>query len=119
MVLFTGAPAVTSNVWLIAVAMFFGGALIMAWNIITVSFRQAVTPDHLLGRLNSVYRLLAWGTMPLGAGLGGIIAEVFGLRAVFASMAVLSALLFIPVRTLTETALAHAEGMDRPPVIGQ
>ncbi|WP_040492415.1 MFS transporter [Ilumatobacter nonamiensis] len=109
MVVFTGAPAVTDSVWLIAAAMFVGGALIMAWNIITVSFRQAVTPDHLLGRLNSVYRLLAWGTLPVGAALGGIIAETFGLRSVFASMAILTALLFIPVATLTETALADAE----------
>lgn len=109
MVLFAGAPAVTDSVWIIAGAMFVGGALIMLWNIITVSFRQAVTPDHLLGRLNSVYRLLAWGTMPLGAALGGGIAELFGLRAVFASMGVLSALLFIPVRTLTEAALIDSE----------
>ncbi len=109
MVLFVGTPAITDNVWLIAGAFFVGGAFIMMWNIITVSFRQAVTPDHLLGRLNSVYRLLAWGTMPIGAALGGLIAEAFGLRAVFASMGVLTALLFIPNRTLTDTALDAAE----------
>jgi MFS family permease len=59
-IIFYLTPAITTNVWLIAWAMFIGGAMIMMWNIITVSFRQAVTPDHLLGRLNSVYRLLAW-----------------------------------------------------------
>ncbi len=109
MVVFVATPALTTNVWLIATAFFIGGALIMAWNIITVSYRQAVTPDHLLGRLNSVYRLLAWGTMPIGAALGGLIAETFGLRAVFASMGVLAALLFIPNRTLTDDALQRTE----------
>lgn len=109
MVLFVGAPAVTSNVWLIAAAMFVGGALSMLWNIITVSFRQSITPDHLLGRLNSVYRLLAWGTMPIGAGIGGVVAETYGLRAVYASMGILAATLFIPSLTITDAKLAEAE----------
>ncbi|MEX1164069.1 MAG: hypothetical protein WEB03_10865 [Nitriliruptor sp.] len=34
-----------------------------------VSFRQRVTPDRLLGRVDAGFRLLAWGTMPLGADL--------------------------------------------------
>lgn len=109
MVLFIGTPAITSSVWIIAVAMFIGGALIMVWNIITVSFRQAVTPDHLLGRLNSAYRLLAWGTMPIGAAVGGLIAEAFGLHAVFASMGVFAATLLIPNYTITDAKLDEAE----------
>ncbi len=109
MVLFTGAPAVTSSVWIIASAMFVGGACLMIWNIITVSFRQAVTPDDLLGRLNSVYRLLAWGTMPIGAAIGGVLAQSFGLRAVFASSGVLTATLFIPNRSITDAGLDRAE----------
>ena len=55
----------------------------MMWNIITVSLRQRITPDHLLGRMNATYRLFAWGVMPIGALLGGLVAEVLGLRAVF------------------------------------
>lgn len=108
-VLFTATPAITTNVWLIAVAMFIGGATIMLWNIITVSFRQAVTPDHLLGRLNSVYRLLAWGTMPIGAATGAIIAETLGLRAVYATMGILAATLLIANHTITDAKLTDAE----------
>lgn len=106
MIVFTATPALTTNVWLIASAMFVGGALIMIWNIITVSFRQAITPDHLLGRLNSVYRLLAWGTLPLGAAVGGLIAETLGLRAVYALMGLLAAMLLIPNHTITDAKLA-------------
>ena len=51
------------------------------WNVITVSFRQTIIPDDLLGRVNSVYRLFGWGMMPIGAIIGGVIvtvAEGFG-----------------------------------------
>jgi MFS family permease len=119
MVLFIGAPAVTSSVWIIAVAMFIGGAFIMIWNIITVSFRQAVAPDDLLGRINSVYRLLAWGTMPIGAAIGGVIAQAFGLRAVFASMGVLTATLFIPNRSISDAKLDQAEHAAAAPHLAQ
>ena len=37
------------------------------WNVITVSLRQSIIPDHLLGRVNSVYRFFAWGMMPIGS----------------------------------------------------
>lgn len=108
-VAFTAAPAITTNVWLIAIAMFVGGATIMLWNIITVSFRQAVTPNHLLGRLNSVYRLLAWGTMPIGAAAGGAIAETLGLRAVYGIMGILAATLLIANHAITDDKLDDAE----------
>ena len=67
-------------------------ALGIGWNVITVSLRQRIVPDHLLGRVNAGYRLLAWGTMPLGAALGGLVGDRWGLTAVFWTSAVLSAL---------------------------
>ena len=60
-------------VWLLMVAFMFVGTL---WNVITVSFRQSVIPDHLLGRVNSVYRFFGWGMMPIGAALGGLIVVI-------------------------------------------
>jgi MFS family permease len=53
------------------------------WNVLTVSLRQTVIPGPLLGRVNSVYRLVAYGTMPAGALLGGTIASSAGLTAPF------------------------------------
>ena len=44
----------------------------VVWNVITVSLRQSPIPDQLLGRVNSVYRFVGWGTIPLGSLLGGI-----------------------------------------------
>jgi hypothetical protein len=57
--------------------------LAVLWNVITVSLRQAIIPDHLLGRVNSVYRFFGWGMMPIGTALGGLViwvAESVGSR---------------------------------------
>ncbi len=51
------------------------------WNVVTVSLRQRVVPGRLLGRVNSVYRMLGWGLMPVGALTGGFVAHAAGLRA--------------------------------------
>ncbi len=57
-------------VWVMFSMFMFTAVL---WNVITVSLRQTIIPDHLLGRVNSVYRFFAWGMMPIGALLGGLI----------------------------------------------
>jgi MFS family permease len=77
------------------------------YNITQVSFRQAITPERLQGRMNSVMRFIVWGVIPLGALLGGALATVFSLRfaitvgAIGNCLAVLPVLLS-PVRTLRE-----------------
>ena len=65
--------------------------MVISWNVITVSFRQRVVPEQLLGRVNAGYRLVAWGTIPLGAALGGYLGSRFGLTAAFWTSAILSA----------------------------
>jgi MFS family permease len=60
-------------VWVLLAASMFTAVL---WNVITVSFRQTVIPDELLGRVNSVYRFFGWGMMPIGAVLGGIVVTM-------------------------------------------
>ncbi|MBW4962844.1 MFS transporter [Sulfitobacter sp. CW3] len=63
------------SVYLVAVALFFEAAAGMLWNVVTVSFRQRLIPDELLGRVNSVYRFFGWGAMPFGAmGAGALVA---------------------------------------------
>ncbi|HEY7430886.1 MAG TPA: MFS transporter [Streptosporangiaceae bacterium] len=57
------------------------GVAVTMWNVVTVSLRQRVVPAHLLGRVNSVYRMLGWGLMPMGALAGGFVAHAAGLRA--------------------------------------
>ena len=59
-------------------AVAYGGVV---YNVAQVSFRQAITPDHLLGRMNASIRFLVWGVIPLGGLLGGALGELIGLRA--------------------------------------
>ncbi len=60
--------------WWLLVSLLLGVSMLLAvlWNVITVSLRQTIIPDELLGRVNSVYRFFAWGMMPIGALLGGL-----------------------------------------------
>jgi MFS family permease len=59
------------------------GFVTTLWNIVTVSLRQEIVPAELLGRVNSVYKMLGWGLMPVGAVVGGFVAHTWGLRAPF------------------------------------
>lgn len=111
--LFPLAPltaALTAAVAPNAVVGVLSGLSIVLWNVITVSLRQRISPDHMLGRVNAGYRLLAWGTMPVGAALGGVLGEVLGLQGTFAVCAALG-FLGIPLLLsgVSEESIAAAE----------
>jgi MFS family permease len=78
-----------------------GGALIGAgtviYNITQVSFRQGLTPDHLLGRMNATIRFLVWGTMPLGGVLGAVLGDLIGARSTLLVGAIGTCFAFLPV----------------------
>jgi MFS family permease len=83
---------------------FFGNLL---YNINQVSFRQAIVPIRLQGRLNATMRTIVWGTLPLGALTGGFLGEAIGLRpAILLSVVAGSVsflwVLFSPVRGIRE-----------------
>ncbi len=54
------------------------GVSVVVYNVATVSFRQRLCPPRLLGRMNASARFLVWGTIPLGAFLGGILGTAIG-----------------------------------------
>jgi MFS family permease len=53
----------------------------MLYNITQVSLRQAITPHRLQGRMNASMRFVVWGTIPIGALIGGFLGEQIGLRS--------------------------------------
>ena len=68
-----GASSHWQIVWVVTVIeMFF----VIMWNVITVSMRQEIIPDQILGRVNSVYRFFGLGSQPIGAILGGSIVAI-------------------------------------------
>jgi MFS family permease len=87
------------------------GFSVTMWNVVTVSLRQRVVPGHLLGRVNSVYRMLGWGLMPLGALAGGFVAHAAGLRAPYIAAGLLCAL-----SVLAALPLLLAASRTAPPV---
>jgi MFS family permease len=73
------------------------GFTVTMWNVVTVSLRQRIVPDELLGRVNSAYRMIGWGLIPLGALAGGFVAQAAGLRAPFTIAGVLRAVALLAV----------------------
>ncbi|WP_326950375.1 MFS transporter [Amycolatopsis sp. NBC_01307] len=104
-----GVLAVTTNPVAVAAGFFLGGLGIVMSNVVMVSLRQRLTPDRLLGRLNSSYRLVAWGTKSLGALAAGVLSQTLGLHAVFAVMAVLAFAVVAGLSVVRENALTAAE----------
>jgi predicted MFS family arabinose efflux permease len=72
----------------------FGGVV---YNIAQVSFRQGLTPERLLGRMNATMRFLVWGTMPLGGLIGGVAGQHLGVRETVWIGMVGGCLAFLPV----------------------
>ncbi|MEM6388075.1 MAG: MFS transporter [Pseudomonadota bacterium] len=64
------------NGFIVGFALFTQTFVGTLWNVVTVSYRQRTIPDDLLGRVNSVYRFFGWGTISLGALLGGVVVGV-------------------------------------------
>ena len=93
------APFVQRNWTLVLLVL---GSLVtwvanVVYNVTQVSFRQALCPPHLLGRMNASMRFLVWGTMPLGAFLGGVLGSVIGVRPTLLIAAIGGMFAFVPV----------------------
>jgi MFS family permease len=79
----------------------------VVYNINQVSFRQAITPTAMQGRMNATMRFIVWGTIPIGSILGGIIGTVASVPAAIwvgaiGSFLAVVPLVVTPVRTLRE-----------------
>ncbi|MCU1416414.1 MAG: transporter [Schumannella sp.] len=115
----TTSPIVVAVVWAVTNFGFTLG------NIIAISVRQTAIPNEMLGRVTSVYRLLAVGVMPLGALVGGLVASRFALTAPFwvagAGMVLLAIVTAPYIRTARIrriTGGADQPTPDAPPVAG-
>ena len=70
------AMALAPGAWTLAACFAAMEVSGFVWNVVSVSTRQRLIPDALLGRVNSLYRLLAWGMMPLGLVLSGVVVSL-------------------------------------------
>ena len=86
-ILVLGAPqflaALAEPGWRVALfpigyaTMFFAAVV---YNVAQLSYRQAITPARLMGRMNAAVRWIVWGTMPVGALIGGALGTAIGIR---------------------------------------
>jgi hypothetical protein len=68
------------KVWAAAAGYSISAIGVVVYNVTQVSFRQGLTPERMLGRMNATMRFLVWGTMPIGALIGGVLGELVGAR---------------------------------------
>ena len=83
-ILLVGVPALTTNPFAVGAAAFFAGLGATVWVILVASIRQRLVPGELLGRVYSASRFVSWGIGPIGALLAGFVAEIWGIRTMFA-----------------------------------
>jgi Transmembrane secretion effector len=86
-----------------------GTYFIIIWNVVTLTARQRLVPEYLLGRVNAVYRVVSWGVAPFGVLLGGVLAELIGLPATFVVFGVATALLTFGTLSIRDEQLRPPE----------
>ena len=113
--------------YLVGLTLFGGGFLVVAFstdflavipagvalagvgwtNVAFTTMRQELTPDLLLGRVMASTRTLSWLLIPLGASMGGFIADAVGLKPVYitGSLLVLAVALLLALGPLGHTPI--------------
>jgi MFS family permease len=102
----TAAMGLTDDAVVAGVLFGVGTAGVLFWNVLTMSLRQALIPEELFGRVQGGYRTLVWGGIPLGALLGGVLAEATSVPTVFV---VAGALLFLLAGVLWRLLVVHRD----------
>lgn len=98
-ILLVAPVAMGADAWVVALGMVAAGGGSSIWRILAATIRQNLTPAGLLGRVYAASRVISWGVIPVGAGLAGVGAELWGVRTVFTigtALAVLILVVFVP-----------------------
>jgi MFS family permease len=100
------APKAYPIPFLVASGVLIGFSAVV-YNINQVSFRQAITPTAMQGRMNATMRFIVWGTIPVGSVVGGLIATTVTVSTAIwvgalGSFLAVVPLLISPVHTLRE-----------------
>lgn len=111
-IIFAGI-GISPNAIVLGGLLALNGFVTAIWNIVTVSLRQQIVPAELLGRVNSVYRMLGWGLIPLGALTGGFLAHQFGLRAPYPIAGALRGIALTLALPVLVTAMRPASAAPR------
>jgi len=72
-----------SAFWLVAISMGLLGLALTLWGVIAVALRQEIVPTSILGRVNAFYRMIAFGSAPIGSLASGALAQAAGLSTAY------------------------------------
>jgi len=72
--------ALAGSAPLAVVGLFIEGFSVSLGNVASMSLRQELVPLSMLGRINSAFRMVIYGVVPIGALAGGVVAQVWSLR---------------------------------------
>jgi len=115
------APVDSALPFLVASGLLVSFAVVV-YNIMAVSYRQALCPPRLQGRMNSVMRFIVWGTIPVGNVVGGALGTWIGLREtlIIGSIGAGASflwILFSPMRSVREMPTEPLEPDTEPEVL--
>lgn len=109
-----GVGAIVYGSYPVVAVALLGNALfgigVGGWNVLAAARRQRLTPAGAMGRVSGAYRMLAWGLMPVGAGLAGPLAVATTLGSVF----VIVGVLVLAVLAVTARSLLVTSGTRQP-----
>lgn len=103
--------AVTTTPWVAILGFFLLGSGDGMWRNVTVTLRQRIVPNALLGRATSAHRMVGQGVIPFGAAFGGATAKAFGVRAPF----VIAAVVFVALSVLARRLLRPVAQLELVP----
>jgi predicted MFS family arabinose efflux permease len=108
------ALALTTAGWLAITIMVVFGAYAFVWGTVSSAVRQRAVPQEFQGRVGSVYVVGLFLGLVIGQGLGGVLAQAWGLTAPFWFAFVGSGITLALVwRQLAHIAHADEESSDR------
>jgi MFS family permease len=84
-------------IYFFSASFFLGSFGSVVYNVNQVSLRQAITPEHFLGRMNATMRFIVWGTIPIGSLIGAGLSEVVGVTTTIWIGSILGLTTFLPV----------------------
>ena len=109
--------AITTSSAVATVIFFVFGLHAFVWGTTSVTVRQRAVPIELQGRVGSVHTVGVFGGLVIGAGIGGLLAQLFGVTAPF-WFAFAGSALFVVLIWRELRHIAHADEASAPIVDG-
>ena len=100
-----------TEAWMVSGAFALSSFALVIYQIPSRALRQRLTPEPILGRVVAAFRIFGLGGPVIGAPLGGVITEAFGVRWAFAASTAVMALAWM----LVLSALRHYDADSTQP----